>query len=211
MPRNTVIGFLGTQLDRAGGPGRWDSWRPSIALCQQDDFRVDRFELLHDPKFLPLAESVAADIRQISPETEVRLHALAIRDPWDFQDVYESLHDFCREYPFDPRRESYFAHMTTGTHVAQICLFLLTEAHFLPGKLLQTEPPRGRKASRDPSAGRMEIIDLDLSKYDRLATRFAKDQAEARDVLRSGIATRNKAFNQLIAELEVVALRSTAL
>jgi len=56
----------------------------------------------------------------------------------------------------------------------------------------------------------VEVIDLDLSKYDKLATRFAEDQEEARDFLRSGIATRNKAFNALIEELEVVALRSKA-
>ncbi|MCW2414627.1 MULTISPECIES: RNA repair transcriptional activator RtcR family protein [unclassified Sphingobium] len=29
-------------------------------------------------------------------------------------------------------------HITTGAHVAQICLFLLTEARYLPGRLLQT-------------------------------------------------------------------------
>jgi transcriptional regulatory protein RtcR len=46
MPRSIVIGFLGTKLDRAGGPGRWDTWRPSVAFCQQDDFRVDRFDAL---------------------------------------------------------------------------------------------------------------------------------------------------------------------
>jgi transcriptional regulatory protein RtcR len=34
------------------------------------------------------------------------------------------LHDLARGYPFDPDAEEYLVHITTGTHVAQICLFL---------------------------------------------------------------------------------------
>lgn len=208
--RNVVFGFLGTNLDRGADQLRWDKWRPSVSICQQEDFVVDRFELFFEGQSAELAEQVAADIRQVSPETEVVLRELGIRDPWDFQEVYEALHDLWRSYPFDLAAEDYYAHMTTGTHVAQICLFLLTESRFLPGKILQASPPRGRRMQRDPSYGVIEVIDLDLSKYDRLATRFGEEQEEARDFLRSGIETRNRPFNDLIAELEVVALRSKA-
>ncbi len=210
-PRKTVvIGFLGTNLDSQWGPNRWQKWRPTLSLCQQDDLKVDRFHLLIDGNFETLAEHVKEDITLVSPETEVIVHKLSIRDAWDFQDVYEALHDFCQDYDFDQTREDYLAHMTTGTHVAQICLFLLTEAHYLPGKLIQTSPPFGRLAKKQPGVGKAEIIDLDLSRYDRLATRFTQEQAQAQDFLRSGIATRNEQFNRLIAELEVVALRSKA-
>jgi transcriptional regulatory protein RtcR len=208
--RNIVFSFLGTNLDRGFAHRRWEKWRPTISLCQQEDFLVDRMELIYQENFGKLAEQVKADIRQVSPETEVVDRVVRIRDPWDFQEIYELLADLCREYSFEPDKENYFAHMTTGTHVAQICLFLMVEARFLPGRLVQTGPPRGRKALKHPGAGEVEVIDLDLSKYDRLATRFAKEQVEARDFLRSGIATKNKAFNRLIEELEVVALRSTA-
>lgn len=206
---NHVIGFLGTNLDRAGSaPTRWEVWRPSVGLCQQEDLIVDCFELIHEPRYRTLALQVCEDIALISPETEVRLVPLSIRDPWDFQEVYEALYDLFQGMAFDPEAVDYFAHMTTGTHVIQICLFLLTETHHFPGKLLQTGPRQGRRKT-DP-AGTMQIIDLDLSKYDRLATRFASEQEEARDMLRSGIPTRNAAFNRLIDEIEVVALRSQA-
>lgn len=33
-----------------------------------------------------------------------------------------SLHDFARDYPFRPDDEDYLVHITTGTHVQQICL-----------------------------------------------------------------------------------------
>ena len=51
-----------------------------------------------------------------------------------------------------PEKEDYLIHITTGTHVAQICLFLLAEARYLPAKLLQTEPPPRHKPQR---AGRV--------------------------------------------------------
>jgi transcriptional regulatory protein RtcR len=204
-----TFGFLGTSLDRASGPERWSKWRPTVAACQHDDLLISRFELLIDPKFEILAAQVAEDIRQVSPETEVRIHAFGMKDPWDFQEVYERLYDFVSHYPFDPEKEDYLIHLTTGTHVAQICWFLLNEANFIPARLLQTSPLQEK--SRDAkTCGRYEIIDLDLSKYDRLATRFAQEQARTLDFLKSGIATRNKGFNHLIGQIELVATNSTA-
>lgn len=210
MSRNrplVVIGLLGTTLDSGKGAGRWEKWRPSVALCQQPDCVIDRFELLYEARFRELAEHVASDIGFISPETTLTLHALTMSDPWDFEEVYGALHDFARGYPFAPEAEDYLVHITTGTHVAQICLFLLTEARELPARLLQTAPPRKQIAS-DP--GSCAVIDLDLSRYDRIARRFAREQVEQADFLKAGIATRNPAFNATIARIERVALRSRA-
>jgi transcriptional regulatory protein RtcR len=133
---------------------------------------------------------------------------MAMKDPWDFQEVYETMYDWARSYPFDPEREDYLIHLTTGTHVAQICWFLLNEARHVPARILQTSPPRGSGRGNTP-AGEYSIIDLDLSKYDRLATRLALEQEQTLDFLKSGIGTRNEAFNQLIGQIEKVALRST--
>lgn len=72
MKRTVVIGFLGTQLDYAGkGSARWEKWRPSVALCQQEDFIVHRLELLHDARSRGLAERIRLDIASVSPETQV--------------------------------------------------------------------------------------------------------------------------------------------
>ncbi|MEL7364200.1 MAG: RNA repair transcriptional activator RtcR family protein, partial [Bacteroidota bacterium] len=62
---------------------------------------------------------------------------------------------------------------------------------------------------RDP-VGTHRIIDLDLSTYDRIASREAQRHADTRQFLKSGIATRNAAFNALIDEVERVALHSRA-
>jgi len=166
--------------------------------------------LLAEPAFAKLAERLLADVRSVSPETEARLHELTFgRDPWDLEAVYGSLHDWARAYPFDPGHEEYFIHITTGTHIAQISLFLLNESGRLPGKLIQTSPPGTRVSRQKPQPG-YAVIDLDLSKYDRLNTRFAREQVEVTEFLKSGIATRNAGFNRLIERIEQVALRSQA-
>ncbi len=203
----TVIGFLGSTLDAAKfGPSRWNKWRPTVSICMQEDLRVDRFVMLHGTHHRRLAEYVADDIRDVSPETEVAPHLLDFDDPWDFEEVYGKLLDFARSFPFDPDNQDYLIHITTGTHVAQICLFLLTEARYLPGRLLQTQPQRGVPQP----VGTWGAIDLDLSRYDSIATRFAEASAESASFLKNGIDTRNAAFNRMIDEIEQVAVRSRA-
>ena len=86
--------------------------------------------------------SIEDDIAQVSPETKVVRHQLAFKDPWDFEEVYAGLHEFASGYPFDAEAEDYLVHITTGTHVAQICWFLLAEARLVPGQLLQASPPK---------------------------------------------------------------------
>jgi transcriptional regulatory protein RtcR len=205
--KTVVIGFLGSQLDAGQGAGRWEKWRPTVSLVQHQDTLVHRLELLHVPKHEALARAVQRDITAVSPETEVRLVSMDITDPWDFGEVYGALYDWVRSYPFNSEQEQYWAHITTGTHVAQICLFLLVESRFLPGVLLQTAPPK-RQVRDDP--GSLALIDLDLSRYDALAQRFEQEQRDALAFLKNGIATRNPAFNALIAEIERVAIRSRA-
>lgn len=201
--KNVVIGFLGTQLDRGGFKRKW---RPSVQLCQHEKLPVARLELLCDERFRGLAGAVAADIARLSPETEVLIRRLDLADPWDFQEVYGALFDFAESYGFDEDRERYHVHLTTGTHVAQICWFLLTESRHIPARLLQTGPPRGD----DMPVGTFDVIDLDLRRYDALQQRFDLRTERSTDLLKAGIKTRNPAFNDLIERIEQVAGRSDA-
>src|SRR5512132_1708165 len=205
--RTVVLGMLGPTLDGGKGTARWERWRPSVAVCQHEDLLVHRFELLYQPRFAGIAGTVTADIARVSPETEGRPTPLEIGDAWDFEAVYAALHDFARAYPFAPEREDYLVHITTGTHVAQICMFLLTESRHFPARLLQTSPSRGEAAG---AHGTFAIIDLDLSRYDRLASRFRKEQREGLSSLKSGIDTRNAAYNLLIERIEKVSTASRA-
>jgi transcriptional regulatory protein RtcR len=207
MKNIVIIGFIGTQLDAGLTAGRWEKWRPTVDITRHEDLLVSRLVLLYEPRHEKLAGQVQADIGAVSPETQVHGHLISIKDPWDFGEVYAALFDFAQSYLFDTEREEYWVHLTTGTHVAQICWFLMVEARYVPGVLLQTSPPRRQKMG-DP--GKYTLIDLDLSRYDPIAQRFATAHTDAIALLKSGIATRNAAFNQLINEVEKVAVRSKA-
>jgi transcriptional regulatory protein RtcR len=206
--RLVVFGLVGTVLDRYGrDPKRWDKWRPSVDLCRHEDLLVDRFELMHAPAHESLAQLVADDIVQVSPDTEVCRRRVPLRDAWDFEEVFGVLHDFARGYDFRVDEEDYLVHITTGTHVVQICLFLLTESRHFPARLVQTSPPGSGQRGQP---GSYSVIDLDLSRYDRLASRFRTEHEESLTFLKSGIDTRNPGFNALIEQIERVAIRSRA-
>lgn len=199
-----VIGLLGTTLDSGSNEKRWDRWRPTVALCQHSDLIVSRFELLYGRKYSSLGKVVTQDIQSVSPETVVRHHDVEFQDPWSLEQVYEGLLDFAKKYPFQTDKEDYLIHITTGTHIAQICMFLLTESRYLPARLIQGSPGKGN--SKD--TGSYTIIDLDLSRYDKIAKRFAIEKTSAISFLKSGINTKNEAFNSLIDRIEVVASRA---
>ena len=205
MKKQIVIGILGVKLDRAFSDDPWAGWRPTVSLCQHEELLIDRLELLVDAKNQDLADSVTADIGKVSPETTVRHHHFGIDNPWDFEQAYAALHDFSTRYFFNIDKEDYFVHITTGTHVCQICLFLLTESRHIPGKLLQSSPPKRQKRNKP---GEYAIINLDLSRYDRLAARHKLEVKEHLTYLKSGIATRSPEFNKLIIEIESVAIYS---
>lgn len=205
MKKTVAIGLLGPVLDYFGkGPRRWERWRPSVALCQHEDLLIDRFDILYQREFTNLFNQVEKDIARVSPETEVIGHQVTFENPWDFEEVYGILLDFARGYEFDQDTE-YLIHITTGTHVAQICLFLLTESHYFPAKLIQTSPPAKHSSTIE---GSFVVIDLDLSKYDRIASRFIQEKKDDISFLKSGIETLNKRFNELIEQIEQVAINS---
>jgi transcriptional regulatory protein RtcR len=204
--KTVVVGLLGATLDVGKQANRWDRWRPTVALCQHEDLLVDRLELLFQRRYTTVAETVTEDIRRVSPETEVVHRNIEFEDAWNLEEVYGALYDFARGYAWAPEKEDYLVHITTGTHIAQISMFLLVEAHHIPARLIQTSPPP--RANQRDSGGSYEIIDLDLSKYDRIAARFRREQKEGLSFLKCGIDTRNAAFNRLVERIEQVAIRS---
>ncbi len=199
-----VIGMLGTTLDAGLGPNRWERWRPTVSLFQSESATIARLELLCPDPEAPLAKLIAKDVVQVSPETEVVLRPLIVADPWDFEAMWAALHDYAVRYAPRLDEARTWIHITTGTHVAQICLFLLTESGFLPGLLVQTGPPR---RGGPPS---LTTIDLHRARYDQIAKRWATRAASAVGRLEGGLESRNPAFHALMGRVERVATQSRA-
>ncbi len=166
--RRTVIGFLGEPDELGRHPNRWQRWRPTVALCQQEPFHIDRVELIHKPAATPAAHRVRADVHMISPRTDVRLTPMEMKDDSDFEEVYCALHDFVQKYPFNPTTEEYLVNLTTASPTAQISWLLLIEEAALPAKVVLLEPPL-RWSQNAP--GTFKVIDMDLTRYDRISSR----------------------------------------
>ena len=210
--KTVVISVLGTQKDARGGfgPSRWDAWRPTIGLVQQEELPISELHLIFGKGFLNLAERIKADIASVSPETKVVFDIIELKNPWDFEEVYSKFYDYSKSPCFHKENVAYYVHMSTGSHVEQICLFLLAESRHLNAKLVQTRPMEGSiNHARDPK-GTCTIIDLDLSRYDKLAKRFEIERQDDLSFLKQGIDTKNAAFNKLIETIERVAVRSAA-
>jgi transcriptional regulatory protein RtcR len=202
--KRVVFGFLGTVLDAHGGFGekRHTTWRPTVSLGLDNTINVSRLELWYDRRYQKLAYQVKEDIEASPRKVAVVLHETQIRDPWNFEEVYAVLFDFVNQYAFNTQNEEYYVHLTTGTHVAQICLFLLAETRAFPAKIIQTNP-RGKEG-----AAPFSIVDLDLSQYDKLAQRFEQKRTSDLEILKAGIHTKNTIFNRIISEIELVARMS---
>ena len=194
---NIVYTFLAVVLDQ-----KKNRWRPTIALATSPELRIDELHLLWQSQYRELMEDILAELKETAPGVKVIPHAMTLADPWDFEEVYGKLYDFAEEQHPDPEKNDYYIHITSGSHVIQISWFLLNESHHLPGKLLQTHPG---SAGTPPH---LTVIDLDLSRYDLIARRFAARQKTNLEYLKSGIATKNRKFNALIETIEKVAVRS---
>ncbi len=206
--KNVVINILGVIKDAKGrGSRRWHVWRPTISLVSHPEFPVHRMELLYEPDYLRLARKVVADVNQVSSGTQVDMVEIGWNDPWDFADVYAWLYEFAKHYAFDTENENYYLNISTGTHVNQICMFLLCEAQLFPSKLVQVSPDFSAQ-DEEKSKGILRIIDLDLSKYDALSQRFMQQAISGTEFLKAGIQTRDAAFNHIIEEIEQVAISS---
>lgn len=205
-----AISVLGTEKDAHGGPGpsRWDTWRPNIGLVQQGTLPITELHLIFSKEHMKLAERIRLDIQSVSPKTKVILDNINLRNPWDFEEVYGKFYDYAKQPCFHEEKTQYYIHMSTGSHVEQICLFLLAESRHLPAKLVQTTPKEGHVRHSTDTKGTITVIDLDLSRYDKLAKRFEVERQDDLSFLKQGIDTRNAAFNKLIETIERVAVRT---
>lgn len=204
-----VFTLVGKTLDRASTRrGKFEKrferrWRPSVSLAAIDG--ITDLHLIYGESDRELAEQIADDVLVLNPSLSVHVDHVEFENPWDLASTYLTLDEYIRQRSDEmDGPEDWLFHITTGTHVQQICIFLLVESRHFVGRLVQSSPP-----DKDHPYGGHQVIDLDLSQYAPIAERFALDRQVAVNTLKSGIATRNTQFNDMIEELEVVAARST--
>lgn len=193
-----VFGALGTKKDNRGADEkRWKEYRPTIAICTDPNFQVSRYEMFYQPDFRELAEHVKADI-ELKTDIDVRLTCVDFKeDPWSLEYVFLAFYDFFREYKFNRDKADYFLNISTGTHVMQICLFLLAEAGHVPAKLIQKSPWK-------PD---IVVTDLELERFDLIAKRFHNQESDDVAHLKDHIDTKNANYEKQIRRILSVSTR----
>lgn len=202
-----VYGVLGTDLDR---PGRW---QPTLSLFRQPGLDISRFHLIHAPKDSSLARTLKTTIEGDSSRSTVKLENLDMKDPWDFEEIYTKFDTLFRN-AFDTEKEEYFFHMTTGTHIEQICGFIHAQRRNFPGRLIQLIPRRKQKESgkdglisKEPvkEEKSYKIIDLQAPRFDIIFLRSPDNLRESVQFLKQGIETKNENYNGLIEKIALQA------
>jgi transcriptional regulatory protein RtcR len=189
-----VYGVLGTGLDRPG------KWRPTLNLFRQPGLDISRLHLIHAPKDSLLAHDIKKEIEGISSRYAVTLEPLDIKDPWDFEEIYKQFNGLFQKAGFDTGKEEYLFHMTTGTHIEQICGFIYTQRGYFPGRLIQLRP---QEEQDQPVKEKKfyNIVDLQDPRFDTIFLRSPGNLPESVRFLKQGIETRNDKYNSLIERI----------
>lgn len=192
------IGFCGMKQDvDADQP-----FRPTLAVCAAHSPgsglpRLSRFELLCGEREAASVRGFAEEVHQRTG-TEVHIHQLPFRDPWNFSRVYESIYEFVRGYRFDHEREDYLVHISVGSEVKKIALFLLVLKGFLRARLLHSIPPLEKEGNP-----RFSTIDLRDAEHRFLHHDIVTEHSDDIQQITGGIESRNVRFRELIHQILV--------
>lgn len=201
MAKSIVISFLSSTLDGGTNDKRRTKWRPNAGIALASEPQIDRLILLYELRDEALAIQVRDDAKQMRKDFDVQLME-ASPSSSNLGSTYMTVLSLGERLQFDPDYQ-YYLNITTCTNLQQICFCSLAESGRWPVKLVQC---LDAKASN--LASTIHIIDLDLSRYDVILNQYPMVSAVGTDHLKSGIATRDNYYNQMIESIQNVALRS---
>lgn len=201
MGKTIIYSFLGTDLDAGFSERRWKRWRPNVGIAASTGVHIDTLVLLHQPKHASLAKRVREDALSMKSHEgfEVELKEVDF-EPFDLVSTFLMMDSLRSSIDFKPEN-SYLLSISTGTHIMQIASYKMVEEKRWPGLIAQCW--RGEDLSTD-----INLIDLDLRKYDLVMARYRLDDLQGELKLKQGIVTLNPAFNAMVTKLQQVASKS---
>lgn len=204
--KTVVFGLFAYRVDGGVGEQRWSRWRPLLELCASPDITISKLYLFHRQENREDIEALRADIRMRAPH----LNFIAQTDAGvlkTFDDFYLVFYKYFKSFKFDTKHCQYYLYFPPGIfpHVT-LALVDIIRTLRLPLEIIQVyqEVDNGKPKAVP------EVFAIDASKVLQVDEQRKQHSLDDQQYLKSGILTRNAAFNALIARLEHVALHSCA-
>ena len=186
-----VIGLLGSTLDRGRGADRWNTLAADGRPLPPRRPLVDRFELLHGSREQRARRGRRPPTsRTVSPETDGAPARRRLRRPVGLRTGLRALHEFADRLSVRSGARG-LSRPRDDRHARRADLPVPADRDAATSRRACCRRRR-RSGTRRPKPGSLTIIDLDLSKYDRLAARFQQQQREDLSFLKAGIETRSR-------------------
>lgn len=201
MAKSIVISFLSTSQDGGTTDKRHTKWRPNAGIALANDPHIDQLILLYEQKDEALAVLVREDAIGKRSDFDVQLVETDSSSS-NLTSTYVSVLQLADAFHFDPVNQ-YYLNITTCTPIQQICFCTLVESRRWPVQLAQC-----LNAKTDDLASKVQVIDLDLSRYNVILNQYPVGSAAGVDFLKNNIATRNTVYNEMVESLQGAVLRS---
>lgn len=204
--RTVVFGLFAYRVDGGTGEQRWARWRPLLELCSSPDFSISTLYLFHRQENREDVENLRADIHLRAPHLNFisRTDAEVLKT---FDEFYLVFYKYFKSFKFDTKHCQYYLYFPPGIfpHVT-LALVDIIRTLRLPLEIVQVyQGVDNGKPKAVP-----EVFTIDVSRVLQVDEQRQLHSLGDQEYLKSGISTRNAAFNTLIARLEHVALHSCA-
>lgn len=201
MSKSIMISFLSTSLDGGTQDKRRTKWRPNVGVALASEPQIDRMILLYEKTDEDLAYRIKEDANRMRRDFEVQLIETSPSSS-DLSSTYRNVLRLSDVLKFDPV-DQYYLNITTCTPIQQICFSTLAESRRWPVELVQC-----LDAKTGDLASKIQVIDLDLSRYDVILNQHPMGHPESISFLKDYIATRNFYYNELVENIQSTVLCS---
>jgi transcriptional regulatory protein RtcR len=201
MSKSIMISFLSTSLDGGTQDKRRTKWRPNVGLALSREPQIDRMILLYEKTDEDLAYRVKDDANRMRSDFDVQLIETSPSSS-NLSSTYRNVLRLSDVLSFDPS-DQYYLNITTCTPIQQICFCTLAESRRWPVELVQC-----LDAKTGDLASKIQVINLDLSRYDVILNQYPMGNPESIRFLKDNIATRNVYYNEMVESIQRTVLCS---
>lgn len=204
--KKIVFGLFAYRVDGGTDDSRRQRWRPLLELCAMSEFPVDTLYLFSQSGLGEHLRLLEQDLRLIAPQ--MNFYAMpSERDVTLFEEHYLGFYNYFKSFKFDFEHCDYYFYFPPGIFPqVSLAIMDIIRTLWLPLKIVQVY----QYGAKDDSSKHFSIFTLDVQSL--LQKNVTHEQSKLTDqaFLKSGIGTRNEAFNETIASLEHIICNTRA-